>query len=227
MLDSIVARLDQLEERQFNLLSRDEIREYTEAGMITPFEPNKISSVPKKPKPFFDNKSFPLALPTLDYPMEKVISYGLGHFGYDIRIGNQFKVFQPNAAKAAYIDPKNFDESLLQEVVGDVCFIPANSYALGVSVERFDIPDDIMCLVVGKSTYARSGLIVNCTPGEPGWEGHWTLELSNAAPIPCKVYANEGIAQVLFFRGPKPSTNYANTNGKYMHQINKVVLPRV
>lgn len=216
----------ELIEQDYHLLNRDEIKEYAEAGMITPFVNEKVS---------MENATFistQQALPFMgEYNLatkigHKVISYGLEHFGYGIRIANEFRVFTPDPSIATYIDPKNFDERLLRTVEGD-CYIPPNSYVLGVSVEKFDIPDDVLCVVLGKSTYARCGAIVNVTPGEPGWEGHWTIEVSNSTPLPLKLYANEGIAQVLFFRGKKPSTNYASTKGKYMHQPKRVVVAKM
>lgn len=219
-LESVVAELI---EQDYRLLNRDEIREYAEAGMITPFVNEKVSKAPnyelvQATLPFIDRHTISSS--------DKVISYGLEHFGYGIRIASEFRVFTPDPSIATYIDPKNFDERLLRTVEGD-CYIPPNSYVLGVSVEKFDIPDDILCVVLGKSTYARCGAIVNVTPGEPGWEGHWTIEVSNSTPLPLKLYANEGIAQVLFFRGKEPSTNYASVKGKYMHQPKRVVVAKM
>lgn len=158
-LAKLWSAVSELQERgNYNLLSRDEIREYAEAGMITPFVGEKVSHESAE---IWDsggisfNQYNQLVLPAMGVKAtQKVISYGLGHFGYDIRIGSEFQVFSPNPEKAAYIDPKNFDSAILRPVTGD-CFIPPNSYALGVSVEKFDIPDDIMCVVLGKSTYAR------------------------------------------------------------------------
>lgn len=156
-----------------------------------------------------------------------VISFGLSSFGYDICIGNKFRVFTPNPLVTSAVDPKDFNPKLLVEVETDLyIFIPPNSYTLGLSVEYFHIPVDVMGLVVGKSTYARCGIIVNVTPLEPGWEGYVTIEISNCTPLPAKIYANEGIAQVLFFRGEAPTVNYANKGGKYQGQQD-IVLPKV
>jgi dCTP deaminase len=214
-------------DQDYGLLNRDEIREYAEAGMIKPFIGFKAT---REIKPVQLNLpldyQYGVGYANTDKSPEPVMSYGLEHFGYGIRIASEFRVFTPDPSIATYIDPKNFDERLLRTVEGD-CFIPPNSYALGVSVEKFDIPDDILCVVLGKSTYARCGAIVNVTPGEPGWEGHWTIEVSNSTPLPLKLYANEGIAQVLFFRGKKPSTNYASTKGKYMYQPKRVVVAKM
>jgi len=157
-----------------------------------------------------------------------VISYGLSSYGYDMRIANEFKVFTGSYSKEnAIVDPKNFDKDLLQDYVGDFVIIPPNSYVLGRSVEYFRIPRNVHCIVLGKSTYARSGIIVNITPLEAGWLGTITIEISNATPLPVKVYANEGIAQVLFFEGDEPcETSYADRHGKYQSQKG-IVLPKV
>ncbi len=156
---------------------------------------------------------------------EGVISYGLSSFGYDIRIADEFLIFTPNPYNTV-VDPKAIDKRAFTRFQGDVCIIPPNSYALGRSVEYFRIPRNVICVVVGKSTYARSGIIVNVTPGEPGWEGHWTIEISNATPLPAKIYANEGIAQVLFFEGEEPEVSYADKQGKYQAQRG-ITLPKL
>ena len=154
-----------------------------------------------------------------------VVSYGLSSFGYDIRVSREFKVF--TNVHSVVIDPKAFESRSFVDVTADVCLVPPNSFALARTVERFRIPEDVLAICVGKSTYARCGIIVNVTPFEPGWEGHATLEISNTAPLPAKIYAMEGIAQVLFFRGEeRPSTTYADRNGKYMGQ-EQITLPRV
>lgn len=147
-----------------------------------------------------------------------VISYGCSSFGYDMRIADEFRIFSPATGGAAIVDPKLMDASLMVQHRGDVCIIPPNSFALARSVEYFRIPDDVITLCVGKSTYARVGLVVNVTPFEPGWEGIVTLEISNTTTLPAKVYANEGIAQVLFFRGERPSVTYSDRKGKYQAQ---------
>lgn len=148
---------------------------------------------------------------------EKVISYGLSSYGYDLRVAREFKVF--TNVHNLLIDPKNFNENAFVNIEGDACIIPPNSFALARSVEYFRIPRDVLTLCVGKSTYARCGIIVNVTPFEPEWEGHVTLEISNTTPLPAKIYANEGLAQVLFYRGAEAcETSYADRGGKYMHQ---------
>lgn len=154
------------------------------------------------------------------------ISYGLSSFGYDMRIAGEFRVFTPNAWNSI-VDPKELDERALAEYdVDDHILIPPNSYALGRSVEYFRVPPDVLCVIVGKSTYARSGIIVNVTPLEPGWEGHVTVEIGNATSLPAKVYANEGIAQVLFLHGDAPEISYADKEGKYQGQRG-ITLPRL
>lgn len=146
---------------------------------------------------------------------EGIISYGLTSTGYDFRLGRKFKVF--TNIHGAIIDPKNINEKVFHTIEdADFCIIPPNSYILGESVEYLKIPRDISCLCVGKSTYARCGIIVNVTPGEPEWEGRWTIEISNSSPVPAKVYAEEGIMQVLFFRSvTECNTSYADKKGKY------------
>ena len=154
-----------------------------------------------------------------------VISYGLSSFGYDSRCAPDFKIF--TNVDNAMVDPKNFSEQSFVDRKKDVCVIPPNSFVLTHSVEYFRIPKDILVVCLGKSTYARCGLIVNVTPLEPGWEGHVTLEISNTTPLPAKVYANEGIAQFLFFKGSAPcEISYADKAGKYMGQRG-VTLPKL
>jgi dCTP deaminase len=146
-----------------------------------------------------------------------VVSYGLSSYGYDIRVADEFKVF--TNINSTVVDPKNFDARSFVDVKADVCIIPPNSFALAKTVEYFRIPRDVLTVCVGKSTYARCGLIVNVTPFEPEWEGFVTLEISNTTPLPAKVYANEGIAQVLFFQGDEPcEVSYADKKGKYQKQ---------
>jgi dCTP deaminase len=173
-----------------------------EQNMISPFEPYQVRK-------------------------KGVISYGTSSFGYDMRIGNEFKIFTPKSNKP--INPKRINSEIFNNVVvedSSPVTIPAFSYALGFSVETFSIPDDVIVLVIGKSTYARAGLIVNVTPGEPGWKGQWTIELLNATPLPMYVFPNEGIAQCVFFQGERPEITYADKIGKYMNQI-KITLPKV
>jgi dCTP deaminase len=146
-----------------------------------------------------------------------VISYGLSSYGYDIRVADEFKVF--TNINSTVVDPKNFDARSFVDVKSDVCIIPPNSFALSKTVEYFRIPRDVLTVCVGKSTYARCGLIVNVTPFEPEWEGFVTLEISNTTPLPAKVYANEGIAQVLFFQSDETcEVSYADKKGKYQGQ---------
>lgn len=149
---------------------------------------------------------------------DKIVSYGLSSYGYDLRIGNRFKVF--TNVYNSIVDPKNFQEDAFVDLEGDFCIIPPNSFALAVSIEYFRIPRNILTLCIGKSTYARCGIIVNVTPFEPEWEGYVTIEISNTTPLPAKVYANEGIAQVLFLEGSEVcETSYADRKGKYMKQV--------
>ena len=170
-----------------------------EHRMIEPFEPRQVS--------------------------EGVISYGVSSYGYDIRIADEFKIF--TNVNSTVVDPKHFDERSLIDFKGDVCIIPPNSFALGRSVEYFRIPRDILCTCVGKSSYARCGIITNVTPFEPEWQGFATLEISNTTPLPAKIYANEGIAQLLFFAADTPcDVSYAEKKGKYQAQQG-ITLPKV
>jgi dCTP deaminase len=154
-----------------------------------------------------------------------VISYGLSSYGYDIRVANEFKVF--TNINNTVVDPKNFDDRSFVDMKTDVCIIPPNSFALAKTVEYFRIPRDVLTVCVGKSTYARCGLIVNVTPFEPEWEGFVTLEISNTTPLPAKVYANEGISQVLFFQSDEVcEISYADKKGKYQKQQG-LTLPRL
>ena len=154
-----------------------------------------------------------------------VISYGLSSYGYDIRISDEFKIF--TNINTTIVDPKSFDPRSFVDFKGSVCVIPPNSFALGRSVEYFKIPRNVMTLTVGKSTYARCGIITNVTPFEPEWEGFVTLEISNTTPLPARIYANEGIAQVLFFESDETcAVSYADRQGKYQGQQG-IVLPTV
>ena len=167
--------------------------------MISPFENNQVR----------DNK----------------ISYGLSSFGYDARVSNEFKIF--TNINSEIVDPKNFKQNNFISKKGDECIIPPNSFVLSSTVEYFRIPNDVMVICLGKSTYARCGIIVNVTPLEPSWEGNVTLEFSNSTPLPAKIYANEGAAQFIFLKGnEKPDITYADRNGKYMKQSG-VTLPKV
>jgi dCTP deaminase len=154
-----------------------------------------------------------------------VISYGLSSYGYDLRVSDEFKIF--TNVNSAIIDPKAFDERSFVSVQADSVIVPPNSFALARSVEYFRIPRDVLTICVGKSTYARCGIIVNVTPFEPEWEGFATLEISNTTPLPAKVYANEGLCQILFLRSDEPClVSYADRKGKYQKQQG-IVLPRL
>jgi dCTP deaminase len=154
-----------------------------------------------------------------------VVSYGLSSYGYDIRVGNEFKVF--TNINNTVIDPKQFDPRSFVDVTADVCIVPPNSFALARTVEYFRIPRNVLTICLGKSTYARCGIIVNVTPFEPEWEGTVTLEISNTTPLPAKIYANEGIAQVLFFESEDVcERSYADKKGKYLKQQG-VTLPKI
>ena len=156
---------------------------------------------------------------------ERVVSYGVSSYGYDLRVAREFKIF--TNTHNSIIDPKNFDQKSFITLETDVCIVPPNSFALARSVEYFRIPRDVLTICVGKSTYARCGIIVNVTPFEPEWEGHVTLEISNTTPLPAKIYANEGLAQVIFFQANEEClTSYADRGGKYMKQTG-VTVPRM
>ena len=155
----------------------------------------------------------------------KIISYGNSSYGYDARVSNEFKIF--TNIDSAIVDPKNFSETSFVDRTTDICVIPPNSFALARTIEYFRIPEDILVICVGKSTYARCGIIVNVTPLEPGWEGHVTLEFSNTTPLPAKIYAFEGACQFLFFKGDEQcEVSYKTRLGKYMKQTG-VTLPKV
>ena len=154
----------------------------------------------------------------------KIISYGTSSYGYDVRCSTQFKIF--TNIHSATVDPKAFDESSFINIESDVCIIPPNSFALASTIEYFKIPEDVLTICLGKSTYARCGIIVNVTPLEPEWEGHVTLEFSNTTSLPAKIYANEGVAQMLFFQSDERClVSYKVRGGKYQGQIG-VTLPK-
>lgn len=183
-----------------SILSDREIAVRARAGMIRPFAPRQVR--------------------------RGVISYGLSSYGYDLRIGSVFKVF--TNVHGVVVDPKAFDSKSFVTVKGKVCVIPPNSFALGYTVETLRIPRDVLTICVGKSTYARCGIIVNVTPFEPEWEGHATLEISNTTPLPARIYAGEGIAQVIFLKADVPcAVSYADRRGKYQAQRRRVTLPRL
>ena len=173
-----------------------------ESNLIHPFEPNQVRKVNGK----------------------QVISYGTSSYGYDIRCASEFKIF--TNINSTMVDPKHFDPQNFVDLKSEVCVIPPNSFALARTVEYFRIPRNILTICVGKSTYARCGIIVNVTPLEPEWEGHVTLEFSNTTPLPAKIYANEGVAQVIFFQSDESCrVSYADRQGKYQGQKG-VTLPR-
>lgn len=175
------------------------IREMASKGMIEPFSENQVR--------------------------EGVISFGVSSYGYDMRIADEFKIF--TNINNTIVDPKNFDPRSFVDFKGDVCIIPPNSFALGYSVEYFRIPRDVLVICLGKSTYARCGIVVNVTPLEPEWEGHVTIEISNTTPLPAKIYANEGIAQLLFLGSEELcEVSYADKAGKYQAQRG-ITLPRM
>jgi dCTP deaminase len=173
-----------------------------EENMISPFEPDQIKSLAGN----------------------KVISYGTSSYGYDVRCSSNFKIF--TNINSAVVDPKNFDKNSFVDYEGDTCIIPPNSFALASTIEYFKIPRSVLTICLGKSTYARCGIIVNVTPLEPEWEGHVTLEFSNTTTLPAKIYANEGVAQMLFFESDTVcETSYKDRGGKYQKQTG-VTLPR-
>ena len=156
---------------------------------------------------------------------EGVISYGLSSYGYDLRVADEFKIF--TNVNNALVDPKHFDEKSFVNITTDICIVPPNSFALARSVEYFKISRDVLTICVGKSTYARCGIIVNVTPFEPEWEGFVTLEISNTTPLPARIYANEGLCQILFFQSDEVcETSYADRKGKYQAQKG-IVLPKL
>lgn len=179
-----------------SILSDEEIKNYVqEHDMIAPFHENLIK----------------------EKNGEKLVSFGLSSYGYDLRVSDVFKVF--TNVNNSIVDPKEFSYDAFVEVKGDVCIVPPNSFALAVSVEYFKIPRDILTLCIGKSTYARCGIIVNVTPFEPEWEGYVTLEISNTTPLPAKIYANEGLAQIVFLKADQVcKKSYKDRKGKYMYQ---------
>ena len=164
--------------------------------------------------------------PFVDHQVrEGVISYGVSSYGYDVRVADEFKIF--TNVFSTIVDPKAFDTNSMIDFKGDVCIIPPNSFALAKTVEYFRIPRGVLTICVGKSTYARCGIIVNVTPFEPEWEGYVTLEISNTTPLPAKIYANEGLAQVLFLEGDELcEISYADKKGKYQNQQG-ILLPKV
>lgn len=171
------------------------IKKMAESGMIEPFSPVQVR----------------------EEAGQKIISYGTSSYGYDVRCAGEFKIF--TNINSSVVDPKNFDSKSFVDVEGDACIIPPNSFALARTIEYFRIPRNVLTVCLGKSTYARCGIIVNVTPLEPEWEGHVTLEFSNTTPLPAKIYANEGVAQMLFFESDQScEVSYADRKGKYQGQ---------
>ncbi len=157
--------------------------------------------------------------------ISRAVSYGLSSYGYDLRVADEFKIF--TNVYNSIVDPKKFTDDSFVEVKTDICIVPPNSFALARSVEYFRIPRNVLTICLGKSTYARCGIIVNVTPFEPEWEGYVTLEISNTTPLPAKIYANEGLAQVIFFESAEQcEVSYADRKGKYMKQVG-ITLPRM
>jgi dCTP deaminase len=174
-----------------------------EHGMIEPFEPGQVKQINGRP----------------------IVSYGTSSYGYDVRCANEFKLFTD--INTTIVDPKTFDPNSFVEIKGDSCIIPPNSFALARTVEYFRIPRSVLTICLGKSTYARCGIIVNVTPLEPEWEGHVTLEFSNTTPLPARIYANEGVAQMLFLESDEVcETSYRDRGGKYQGQVG-VTLPKI
>jgi len=183
-----------------SVLSDKWIKKMALNGMISPFDEKQIS--------------------------EGKISYGLSSFGYDARVSDEFKIF--TNVNSEIVDPKNFKPSNFVKKKVSECIIPPNSFVLASTIESFKIPKDVLVICLGKSTYARCGIIVNVTPLEPGWEGHVTLEFSNTTPLPAKIYANEGVAQFVFLKGNEiPEVSYSDRKGKYMGQGPEATLPKV
>ncbi len=177
-------------------------RKAEEDGLISPFEAGQVRHLKDR----------------------RVISYGTSSYGYDVRCADEFKIF--TNINSAVVDPKAFDDNSFVDIKSDICIIPPNSFALARTVEYLRIPRNVLTICLGKSTYARCGIIVNVTPLEPEWEGHVTLEFSNTTPLPAKIYANEGVAQVIFLESDEPcDTSYKDRDGKYQGQIG-VTLPR-
>lgn len=175
------------------------IKDMAKKGMITPFTENQVKG--------------------------GVISYGVGSYGYDMRISDEFKIFTD--INTSIVDPKKFDSSSFVDFKGDICIIPPNSFALATSLEYFKIPRETIVICLGKSTYARCGIVINVTPLEPEWEGHVTIEISNTTPLPAKIYANEGIAQIIFLGADELCTiSYADKTGKYQAQKG-ITLPKI
>jgi dCTP deaminase len=205
--------MDEFLAKYSGILPDHEIVRLCKLGMISPFEESQV-----RHKDVSNIRGGELCV-----DQEKVISYGTSSYGYDIRCAPEFKIF--TNIHSVVVDPKNFDEKSFVDFEGESCIIPPNSFALARTVEKFCIPRNVLTVCLGKSTYARCGIIVNVTPFEPEWEGYVTLEFSNTTPLPAKIYAGEGCAQVLFFSGEAPSISYKDRGGKYQGQQG-VTLPK-
>ncbi|MEM6885336.1 MAG: dCTP deaminase [Verrucomicrobiota bacterium] len=187
-----------------SILCDTQIIELAENGMIEPFEAGQVRQ---------------------NEAGDRVISYGTSSYGYDLRVSNEFKIF--TNVNNSIVDPKEFCEDSFVDMTTDMCIVPPTSFALARSIEYFRIPRDVLTVCLGKSTYARCGIIVNVTPFEPEWEGHVTLEISNTTPLPARVYANEGLAQVLFFQAEQScKTSYKDRGGKYQGQTG-ITIPKM
>ena len=213
---------------QYHSLIRQHLEEPPKQGSLIPFRPEENRSMSIQSDRWIREQALEHGMiePFSEKQVrEGVISYGLSSYGYDLRVSDEFKIF--TNVNSAIIDPKHFDERSFVSVQADSVIVPPNSFALARSVEYFRIPRDVISVCVGKSTYARCGIIVNVTPFEPEWEGYVTLEISNTTPLPARVYANEGLCQILFFRGSEPcEVSYADRKGKYQGQQG-IVLPRL
>lgn len=203
------------------------ITKMAQQGMIAPFESRLVREI-------IDRKLISYGVSSYGYDLKslEVISYGLSSYGYDIRLSpKEFQIFKH--IPGTVIDPKNFNPKNLEPTElhsdknGDYFILPAHSYGLGVALERLEIPDNITVICIGKSTYARIGVIANLTPGEAGWRGHLTLEFSNSSSADCRLYANEGIVQLLFFEGEPCNISYQDRQGKYQDQAEQVTLAKV
>jgi dCTP deaminase len=235
--DTTAAELDQiistLQSQHYGLMPDRRIRQLAEEQqMLVPFLPRQYKHLVKdRDGRIYDFIYGPDNVPlppddTRQYLSFGAISYGLSSYGYDIRISDEFKIFTPSTGQMTVVDPKNLDPRAMVDHKGDVCIIPPNSFALARTLEWFNIPRNVLTICLGKSTYARIGVIVNVTPFEPEWQGQAVIEISNSTPLPCKIYANEGVAQVLFFEGPAPDISYADRQGKYQAQTG-ITLPRL
>lgn len=221
MLKRIWRLINRLKGDGYSLKNDIWIERMAEQGMIQPFEPRMISKVGQDGGPY-----------KIGEPGRRALSWGLGSYGYDLRLSyKEFSSFRHLPGQV--VDPKRFNTDHLEEstlhrdVMGDYYILPGNSYGLGVGLEYLDIPPNVLVLCIGKSTYARCGIIANITPGEAGWKGHLTLEFSNSSPADCRMYAGEGVIQLLFFEGAPCAIPYGARNGKYQNQPESIVIAKV